>query len=85
MVSFSLSLTGRILNQKTVPKAATTITATADAVSVQVYLIDGSKFQAMNEVYRGRFGPEPPVRTCVAVAGIPLEGCLVEIEVIAAL
>ena len=37
----------------------------------------------MNEVYRGRFGPEPPVRTTVAVAGIPLEGCLVEIEIIA--
>jgi enamine deaminase RidA (YjgF/YER057c/UK114 family) len=37
----------------------------------------------MNEVYLGRFGNEPPVRTTLAVAGIPLAGCLVEIEVIA--
>ena len=49
-----------------------------------VYLNDLKDYAAMNEVYRGRFGPEPPVRTCVAVAGIPLDGCLVEIEVIAA-
>jgi enamine deaminase RidA (YjgF/YER057c/UK114 family) len=36
----------------------------------------------MNEVFRGRFGENPPARTTVAVAAIPF-GCLVEIEVMA--
>jgi enamine deaminase RidA (YjgF/YER057c/UK114 family) len=49
-----------------------------------VYLRHLEDYAAMNEVYRGRFGAEPPVRTTIAVAGIPLDGCLVEIEVIAA-
>lgn len=56
-----------------------------NALKVNVYLRRLEDYAAMNEVYRGRFGPEPPVRTCVAVAGIPLDGCLVEIEVIAAI
>ena len=52
----------------------------------RIYLtLFSQDYAAMNEVYRGRFGPDPPVRTCVAVAGIPLDGCLVEIEVIAAI
>jgi 2-iminobutanoate/2-iminopropanoate deaminase len=55
----------------------------ANALKCNVYLQHLDDYAAMNEVYRGRFGPEPPVRTCVAVAGIPLKGCLVEIEVIA--
>jgi enamine deaminase RidA (YjgF/YER057c/UK114 family) len=56
-----------------------------NALKCNVYLKHLEDYAAMNEVYRGRFGPEPPVRTCVAVAGIPLDGCLVEIEVIAAI
>jgi enamine deaminase RidA (YjgF/YER057c/UK114 family) len=37
----------------------------------------------MNEVFRGRFGPEPPVRTTIAAyGGIPGDS-LVEIDVIA--
>lgn len=55
----------------------------AKALKCNVYLRHLEDYAAMNEVFRGRFGPEPPVRTTVAVAGIPLEGCLVEIEVIA--
>jgi enamine deaminase RidA (YjgF/YER057c/UK114 family) len=55
----------------------------ANALKCNVFLRHLEDYAAMNEVYRGRFGPEPPVRTTVAVAGIPLEGCLVEIEVIA--
>jgi len=55
-----------------------------NALKCNVYLRRLEDYAAMNEVYRGRFGAEPPVRTCVAVAGLPLEGCLVEIEVIAA-
>ena len=55
------------------------------ALKCNVFLRHLEDYAAMNEVYRGRFGPEPPVRTTVAVAGIPLDGCLVEIEIIAAL
>lgn len=49
-----------------------------------VYLATLDDYKAMNEAFLGRFGAEPPVRTTVAVAGgIPLKGCLVEIDVIA--
>lgn len=48
-----------------------------------VYLNDLKDYQAMNEVFRGRFGEEPPVRTTIAAAaGIP-GNSLVEIDVIA--
>ncbi|MGE0102842.1 MAG: RidA family protein [Blastocatellales bacterium] len=47
-----------------------------------VYLADGKDYQAMNEVFRGRFGDEPPVRTTIAAAWIPGDS-LVEIDVIA--
>lgn len=53
------------------------------ALKCNVYLAKLDDYKAMNEAYLGKFGPEPPVRTTVAVAGIPLEGALVEIEVIA--
>lgn len=53
------------------------------ALKCNVYLANLSDYKAMNEAYLGRFGAEPPVRTTVAVAGIPLDGALVEIEVIA--
>ncbi len=49
-----------------------------------VYLKDLKDFAAMNEVFLGKFGPEPPVRTTVAVAGVP-GNSLVEIDVIACL
>jgi 2-iminobutanoate/2-iminopropanoate deaminase len=54
-----------------------------NALKCNVYLASLSDYKAMNEAYLGKFGPEPPVRTTVAVAGIPLDGALVEIEVIA--
>jgi 2-iminobutanoate/2-iminopropanoate deaminase len=47
-----------------------------------VYLADLKDWQAMTEVFTGRFGPEPPVRTTVSVAGVP-GNSLVEIDVIA--
>ena len=59
-------------------------TSMRNVLKCNVYLRHLEDYAAMNEVYRGRFGPEPPVRTTLAVAGIPLDGCLVEIEVIAA-
>lgn len=53
-------------------------------LKVNVYLDDLDNFAAMNEVYLGRFGAEPPVRTTVAVRGIP-GNARVEIDCIAAL
>ena len=48
-----------------------------------VYLHDLHDYNGMNEVFRGRFGPEPPVRTTIAANdGIPGDS-LVEIDVIA--
>ena len=48
-----------------------------------VYLNDLKDYQAMNEVFRGRFGENPPVRTTIAAAGGIPGGSLVEIDVIA--
>jgi enamine deaminase RidA (YjgF/YER057c/UK114 family) len=47
-----------------------------------VYLAKGEDYAAMNKVFMGAFGPEPPVRTTVAAAWIPGDS-LVEIDVIA--
>jgi len=47
-----------------------------------VYLAKAEDYGAMNEVFRGRFGEEPPVRTTIAAAWIPGDS-LVEIDVIA--
>jgi 2-iminobutanoate/2-iminopropanoate deaminase len=47
-----------------------------------VYLSDIKDWAAMNEVFAGRFGDEPPVRTTIAAAGIP-GNSMVEIDVIA--
>lgn len=51
-------------------------------LKAQVYLADLKDWAAMTEVFTGRFGAEPPVRTTVAVAGVP-GNSLVEIDVIA--
>jgi 2-iminobutanoate/2-iminopropanoate deaminase len=48
-----------------------------------VYLNDLNDYRAMNETFRGRFGPEPPVRTTIAAAGGIPGNSLVEIDVIA--
>jgi enamine deaminase RidA (YjgF/YER057c/UK114 family) len=48
-----------------------------------VYLNDLKDYAAMNEVFLGRFGAEPPVRTTVAPAGGVPGNSLVEIDVIA--
>ena len=47
-----------------------------------VYLADLKDYAGMNEVFRGRFGENPPVRTTIAAAGVP-GNSLVEIDVIA--
>jgi 2-iminobutanoate/2-iminopropanoate deaminase len=51
-------------------------------LKAQVFLADLKDYDAMNEVFTGSFGPEPPVRTTVSVAGVP-GGSLIEIDVIA--
>jgi len=53
-------------------------------LKVSVFLNDIADYQGMNEVYRGRFGKNPPVRTTVAVAkgGVPGDS-LVEMDCIA--
>ena len=51
-------------------------------LKAQVYLADLKDYAAMNEEFKGRFGPEPPVRTTVSVAGVPGKS-LVEIDVVA--
>ena len=52
-------------------------------LKVNVYLNDLKDYQAMNEVFLGRFGPEPPVRTTIAAAGGVPGNSLVEIDCIA--
>ena len=54
-------------------------------LKVNVYLADLRDYDAMNEVFRGRFGPHPPVRTTVATYGGVPGNSLVEIDCIAAL
>jgi 2-iminobutanoate/2-iminopropanoate deaminase len=51
-------------------------------LKVNVYLSDLANFAKMNSVYVGRWGAVPPVRTTVAVVGLPGDS-LVEIECIA--
>ena len=48
-----------------------------------VYLNDLKDYAAMNEVFQGKFGDEPPVRTTVACSGGIPGNSLVEIDVIA--
>lgn len=52
-------------------------------LKVNVYLNDLKDYAAMNEVFRGRFGPEPGVRTTIAAAGGIPGDSLVEIDCIA--
>jgi 2-iminobutanoate/2-iminopropanoate deaminase len=51
-------------------------------VKTTVFLQDMADFAAMNAVYATFFGPNPPARSTVAVAGLPL-GARVEIEAVA--
>jgi len=52
-------------------------------LKVNVYLNDLKDYTAMNEVFLGRFGPEPGVRTTIAAAGGIPGNSLVEIDCIA--
>jgi enamine deaminase RidA (YjgF/YER057c/UK114 family) len=52
-------------------------------LKVNVYLNDLKDYAGMNEMYRGRFGDEPGVRTTIAAAGGIPGDSLVEIDCIA--
>jgi 2-iminobutanoate/2-iminopropanoate deaminase len=54
-------------------------------LKVNVYLNDLKDYAAMNEVFLGKFGPEPGVRTTIAAAGGIPGNSLVEIDCIATL
>lgn len=54
-------------------------------LKVNVYLADLADYKGMNEVFRGRFGPNPPVRTTVATYGGVPGDSLVEMDCIAAI
>ena len=53
-------------------------------LKVNVYLADLGDYKSMNEVFRGRFGKNPPVRTTVATYGGVPGNSLVEMDCIAA-
>ncbi|MGA0557867.1 RidA family protein [Larkinella sp. VNQ87] len=52
-------------------------------LKVNVFLHDLNDYKGMNEVYKGRFGSKPPVRTTVAVYGGVPGDSLVEMDCIA--
>jgi len=54
-------------------------------LKANVYLNDLKDYAGMNEMFLGRFGPEPPVRTTIAAAGGIPGNSLVEIDCIATL
>lgn len=56
----------------------------ADVVKATCYLTDMNDFKEFNEVYGSRFTEEPPARTTVAVAALPV-GAKVEVELVALL
>ncbi len=76
--------TDHVLNelQKELEKAGSSM---EKVLKVNVYLHDIHDYHAMNDVYRGRFGENPPVRTTVATFGGVPGDSLVEIDCIAAL
>lgn len=68
--------------QKELEKAGSSM---EHVVKANVYLNDLKDYKAMNEVFRGRFGKKPPVRTTIAAAGGIPGDSLVEIDCIAVL
>ena len=69
-------------NVKAVLEAAGT--SLANVVKVTVFLDNMNDFADMNKVYSEYFGENPPARSAVEVAKLPL-GALVEIEAVALL
>jgi 2-iminobutanoate/2-iminopropanoate deaminase len=55
-----------------------------DAVRMGIYVTDISTFGQVNEAYGAFFGDEPPARSTIGVAALPL-GAQVEIDAVVAL
>ena len=53
-----------------------------NVVKATVFVKDLTQFAELNEVYNEYFGENPPTRSCVQVAKLPMDA-VVEIEVIA--
>jgi 2-iminobutanoate/2-iminopropanoate deaminase len=51
------------------------------AVRIAVYCVDISQFKEMNEAYAGYFESDPPARTTIGVAALPM-GAEVEMDAI---
>ena len=66
--------------QKTLENAGSSMNK---VLKCSVFLSDLKDYKAMNEVFLGRFGENPPVRTTIAAAGGIPGDSLVEIDVIA--
>ena len=75
--------TSRCLDNLAVVAAAAGATL-ADAVRCGIYVTDISTFKQVNEAYGAYFESEPPARTTIGVAALPL-GAAVEIDAILAL
>ena len=71
-----------LLNLQAILEAAGT--SLDRVVKTTVFIQDMGQFGAMNEVYGQFFGDQPPARSTIEVAALPL-GALVEIEAIALL
>ncbi len=65
--------------EKELEKAGTSM---KHVLKVNVYLADLADYKQMNEVFRGRFGEKPPVRTTVATYGGVPGASLVEMDCI---
>ena len=55
-----------------------------DIVKTTIFLADIADYGAVNEIYGGYFDDEPPARSAIQAAALPMPQFLVEIEVIAA-
>jgi 2-iminobutanoate/2-iminopropanoate deaminase len=66
--------------QKTLENAGSSM---EKVLKCSVFLNDLQDYKGMNEVFLGRFGQDPPVRTTIAAAGGIPGDSLVEIDVIA--
>ena len=54
-----------------------------DVVKATVFLTNMKDYAAMNECYMKLFKTPYPARTCVEISKLPVEGAIIEVEVIA--
>ena len=54
-----------------------------DVVKATVFLTDMKNYATMNDSYMKLFKTPYPARTCVEISALPVEGALIEVEVVA--